>query len=90
MSEPVPKEVLVSSCRIDGVIAKVYNISRTSSLELFRSGRIFVNGKLMENNSYVLKAGDSITVRGFGKFIFKEEVYKTKKEKLRILIEKYE
>ena len=90
VSEPVPKEVLVSSCRFDGVIAKVYNISRTGSLELFRSGRVFVNGKLMENNSYVLKAGDSVTARGFGKFIFKEEVYKTKKEKLRILIEIYE
>ncbi len=90
VSEPVPKEVLVASCRIDGVLAKVYNISRTGSLELFRSGRVFVNGKLVENNSYVLKAGDSVTARGFGKFIFKEEVYKTKKEKLRILIEKYE
>ena len=90
ISEPVPKEVLVASCRIDGVIAKVYNISRTGSLELFRTGRVFVNGKLMENNSYVLKADDSVTARGFGKFIFKEEVYKTKKEKLRILIEKYE
>ena len=88
--ESISKEVLVSACRIDGVISKVYNISRTVSLELFRSGRIFVNGKLMENNSYVLKLNDSITVRGFGKFIFKEEVYKTKKEKLRILIEKYE
>ena len=90
VSEPVPKEVLVASCRIDGVLAKVYNISRTGSLELFRSGRVFVNGKLMENNSYVLKAGDSVTARGFGKFIFKEEVYKTKKDKLRIWIEKYE
>ena len=59
-------------------------------MELFRSGRVFVNGKLMENNSYVLKLGDSVTARGFGKFIFKEEVYKTKKEKLRILIEIYE
>jgi len=86
----VPKEVLVASCRIDGVLAKVYNISRTGSLELFRSGKVFVNGKLMENNSYVLKAGDSVTARGFGKFIFKEEVYKTKKDKLRIWIEKYE
>lgn len=90
VSEPVLKEVLVSSCRIDGVIAKVYHISRTDSLELFRTGRIFVNGKLMENNSYGLKNGDAITVRGFGKFIFKEEVYKTKKEKVKILVEKYE
>lgn len=89
-AKPVEKEVLVSSVRIDGVIAKVYNISRTESLELFRTGRIFVNGKLMENNSYGLKSDDHVTARGFGKFIFKQEVYKTKKEKLRILIEKYE
>ena len=89
VSEPVPKEVLVSSCRIDGVIAKVYNISRTGSLELFRSGRVFVNGKLMENNSYVLKLGDSVTARGFGKFTYVKEVHLTKKDKLRILIEKY-
>lgn len=88
-SEPVPQEVLVSSCRVDGVIAKVYNISRTGSLELFRTGRVFVNGKLMENNSYMLKEGDSITARGFGKFTYVKDVHVTKKDKVRILIEKY-
>lgn len=88
-AKTVEKEVLVSSARIDGVISKVYNISRTDSLELFRTGKVFVNGKLMENNSYVLHAGDHVTARGFGKFIFKEEICRTKKEKLRILIEKY-
>lgn len=89
-AKPVEKEVLVSSVRIDGVISKVYNISRTESLELFRAGRVFINGRLMESNSYALHTGDSVTVRGFGKFIFKEEVCRTKKDKLRILIEKYE
>ncbi len=89
VSEPTPQEVLVSSVRVDGVIAKVYNISRTGSLELFRTGRVFVNGKLMENNSYMLKDGDSVTTRGFGKFTYVKEVHVTKKDKLRILIEKY-
>lgn len=89
VSEPTPQEVLVSSVRVDGVIAKVYNISRTGSLELFRTGRVFVNGKLMENNSYMLKDGDSVTARGFGKFTYVKEVHVTKKDKLRILIEKY-
>jgi len=87
---PVEKEVLVSSCRVDGVIAKVYNISRTGSLELFRTGRVFVNGKLMENNSYLLKEGDAVTARGFGKFTYVREVNVTKKDKVRILIEKFE
>lgn len=89
VSEPTPQEVLVSSVRVDGVIAKVYNISRMGSLELFRTGRVFVNGKLMENNSYMLKDGDSVTARGFGKFTYVKEVHVTKKDKLRILIEKY-
>lgn len=89
ISEPTQKEILVSSVRVDGVIAKVYNISRTGSLELFRTGRVFVNGKLMENNSYMLKDGDSVTARGFGKFTYIKEVHVTKKDKLRILIEKY-
>ena len=90
VSEPTPKEILVSSVRVDGVIAKVYNISRTGSLELFRTGRVFVNGKLMENNSYMLKAGDAVTARGFGKFTYVREVNVTKKDKVRILIEKFE
>jgi len=89
VSEPTPQEVLVSSVRVDGVIAKVYNISRSGSLELFRTGRVFINGKLMENNSYMLKEGDSVTARGFGKFTYVKEVHVTKKDKVRILIEKY-
>lgn len=87
VSEPVSKEVLVSSCRLDCVIAKIYSISRAGSLELFRSGKVFVNGKLTENNSYTLKEKDSVTVRGFGRFKFVSECSRTKKDKLRILIE---
>ena len=45
---------------------------------------------LMENNSYLLKEGDAVTARGFGKFTYVREVNVTKKDKVRILIEKYE
>ena len=37
----------------------------------------------MENNSYVLKAGDSVTARGFGKFTYVKEVHLTKKDTLK-------
>ena len=47
------------------------------------------NGKLMENNSYMLKDGDSVTARGFGKFTYIKDVHVTKKDKIRILIERY-
>lgn len=83
-AEPQEVFVTVSSSRIDGVIAKLYNISRSQSLELFRAGKIFVNGISMENNSYQLKEDDRVTVRGCGKFIYYGSVGGTKKGKERV------
>lgn len=83
-AEPQETFVTVSSSRIDGVIAKLYNISRNSSLELFRTGKIFVNGIAMENNSYQLKEKDAVTVRGHGKFLYYGLAGETKKGKERV------
>lgn len=88
--EAVEKELLVPSLRIDAVVSKMYNMSRNQSLLLFQAKKIFVNGRIQENNSYFLKSGDSITVRGYGKFDFKEEKYRTKKDKTGITILSYE
>lgn len=82
-------EELVASERIDGVISKIYNLSRSQSIELFREKKIFVNGRTCENNSYQVKKEDVISVRGFGKFIYDGVIYQTKKDKLRISIRKY-
>lgn len=79
----------VSSARIDAVISGVYNIARSRSLELFRTGRIFVNGRSVENNSYTLKESDSVTVRGFGKFTYIGMQGETRKGKIRIVVEVY-
>lgn len=82
VKEKMKKEVTVSSDRVDTVIAKVYNISRTKSLELFRSKLIFVNGRVLENNSYCLKKEDVVSVRGHGKFTYEGILYETKKGKI--------
>lgn len=81
--------VSVASQRIDGVISKLYNMARSQSQELFGSGKIFINGRLMENGSYLLKPGDAVTVRGFGRFIYTGEQGETRKGKLRICVEVY-
>lgn len=62
--------IQAASERIDGVLAKVCKLSRGDSLELFRRKKIFLNGGEWENNSYLLKPGDVISVRGFGRFTF--------------------
>ncbi len=80
------KTVSVSSCRADGVVAKVYNLSREQSLSLFREKKIFVNGRIRENNSGQLKDGDIVAVRGYGKFFYHGVQYENKKGKYCILV----
>lgn len=67
-SEKTDHVIQIQSERIDGVIAKVCNMSRSQCALLFTERKVFVNGRLNENSSYTLKAGDAITVRGFGRF----------------------
>ncbi|MDE6639541.1 MAG: hypothetical protein K2K63_03340 [Acetatifactor sp.] len=82
--EPEIVCVQVQSVRVDAVLAKVYNMSREKSLELFRSGKVFVNGRLCENNARTLKAGDIVNARGHGKFRLEEGTRETRKGKLAI------
>lgn len=79
----------VSSLRIDAIVSFITKQSRNSVLELFRTQKVFVNGKLVESNSMNVKEEDIITVRGAGKFIFKEVINVTKKDRLNILMLKY-
>lgn len=82
-------ELVVSSNRCDAVIAKVFQLSRSQSIELFRTKKVFVGGRQYENNSGVLKQGDIVSVRGYGKFIFNGFLKETKKGRIRIGIKQY-
>lgn len=84
--EAAEEEHLTASERIDGVIAKLYNMSRNQSIELFCARKIYVNGRLNENNSYHLKPGDAVSVRGYGKFTYDGISQETRKGKYRIRV----
>ncbi len=84
------KEILVSSIRLDVVIAGRYKLSRNQALQLFRSQKVFVNGRVCENNSYQVKEGDIISVRGFGKMEFKQISGETRKGRIYITVLNYE
>lgn len=88
-AEPVRVSLTASSPRADGVIAKVYHLSRQDSQELFRMGRVFINGIATENVSCQLKEGDAVTVRGFGKFVFYGQSGTSRKGKERIEVGVY-
>lgn len=81
--------LVVTSMRIDVIVAKLYHLSRSQSQELFREKKIFVNGRLTENNSGLLKEEDVVSVRGYGKFICGGCSHQTRKGNLNITIWRY-
>lgn len=86
---PESREVLLPSLRLDVCLSKVYNQSRNDILEQFRAGKVYVNGRLCENNSRVLKEGEVVNLRGYGKFIFTGVKYETKKGKICVEVNVY-
>ena len=81
--------VQVKSERIDAVVAKVYNLSRSQSADLFLQKKIYLDGRLMENESHTLKPDSTISVRGYGKFIYDGITGTSKKGSLYVTIRKY-
>lgn len=79
--EPEEVRFTVASERADGIVAKIYRLPRTQSLELFKGKKVYVNGRLNENNSYAMKSGDVVSVRGYGRFVYYGAGYETKKGK---------
>ncbi len=83
------EELIVSSPRLDGVVAKCYHLSREKAKQLFAGKMVFINGKEMSNPSIQPKEGDIISTRGHGKFIFDGIRRETKKGNMVITIRRY-
>lgn len=82
--EPVPVNLHVPSLRVDAVLSRVYGLSREKSMDLFRAGKVYVNGRRCENNSRQLKCGETVNARGFGKFRLSGEPRETRKGRLSV------
>lgn len=85
-----PETVLLSSVRLDGVIARVFRLPREESASLIRTGRVFLDGAACDSASAVPKAGCIVSVRGYGRFRMGEVTGESKKGKLRLTVERYD
>jgi RNA-binding protein YlmH len=77
-------EGTVSSLRVDTLLAEIYRLSRSKVIPHIKGGNVKVNWRVIEQPSYEIKAGDYISLRGFGRAKFLEIQGKTKREKWRI------
>lgn len=88
LESATPEELIVqvSSNRIDSIIAKAYRLSRNDALSLVESKKVFVNSRLCENSSLVLKQDDVVSIRGYGRLKLVGENGISKKGKLNLKI----
>lgn len=77
---------IVSSLRLDVVLASVFHISRQRSKELISSKKVKVNWNETERPDIVLGIHDVLSIRGYGRLRIEAIEGKTKKEKIRLKI----
>lgn len=88
-SKTEEKSVSAQSNRIDAVVCKLFGIPREKAAELTEQGRLFIDGAPCAKCSRPLKTGETVSVRGFGKFKFIGENGKSKKGKTYFTVELY-
>jgi RNA-binding protein YlmH len=83
------RTVQLASERLDALIAKLFSLSRDEAQSLFKKRLVFVNGKLIESPSYTPKAEDVVSVRGYGRLIYRSYETTTKKGRLNARVDVY-
>ena len=88
---PKYKEITgtVASVRLDSLLSLAFGSSRSKLVSLIEGGKVFANGKLMTTNSYQVKEGDIISVRGVGRFRYNGIQSQSRKGRYFISLYKY-
>lgn len=91
---PQKKEKLitttVASLRADSVASSGFGISRTKVMDYFRTQRVNVNWEVVQNPSKQVSEGDVISIRGMGRIVLEKVVGTTKKDRINIVIKRFE
>ncbi len=82
-------EGTVASNRLDSIIAFATGKSRSQGIALLKSQKVYVNAVTITEPSYLCKEGDILSIRGTGKFIYMGSSGKTRKERMKITLQKY-
>lgn len=88
-SNPLHQEgsvLLLSSLRLDKVVAAGFKISRTQATKLIEAAKVKVDYQEVKNPAKTVDIGQMISVRGFGRLAIKEMLGYSKQGKLKIEI----
>jgi len=82
-------EIIISSLRIDNVVASIINSSRSKALDKIKNKEVIVNYEVINKNSYILKENDIFSIRKYGKYKFVGIMKSTKKNNFIVKYLKY-
>ena len=79
----------ISSLRLDALVGAAVNISRDKAKKLINAGKVAINHSECTSCDTQISSGDTVTVKGEGKFYIEDSLGLTAKEKHRIVVRKY-
>ncbi|MDO4870261.1 MAG: YlmH/Sll1252 family protein [Bacillota bacterium] len=85
--ETVKKHDTVASLRLDNIVSSAFNLSRAKAADAIRRGIVSVNNIETIKPDMDIEEGDKIVLRGKGKTILREVSGKSRKDRIRILLE---
>ena len=82
-------EGIITSNRLDSVVACICKVSRSQASQWIRGGRVFINNRETLQATYVCKPQELISVRSIGRFRFLGSAGETRKGRMKIQYETY-
>lgn len=81
--------IIVPSIRVDVIVSKIINSSRSNAIEKIKNDDIYLNYELLTKPTYMLKENDIFSIRKYGKYKFNGIINETKKGNIIVNISKY-
>lgn len=79
----------VASMRLDGIVSAITGMSRTKAAEAISAGFVQLCGAVIDDTAREVGEGDTVTVRGHGKFLIESTDGLTRKSRIRVNVKKY-
>lgn len=82
-------ELIVSSLRIDTIIARLVNVNRDKAKDMIKKSIVTLNYDILTKYDYIIKDKDIFSIRKLGKYKYVGIIKMTKKDNYIIEIDKY-
>ncbi|HEL9599064.1 TPA: RNA-binding protein [Streptococcus suis] len=86
-TETIPMDVLVSSCRLDKIVAVTFKLSRANATKLISAGQVKVDYSTIKDTSKLLEIGQLVSVRKYGRIRLSEFLGFSKQGKLKLRLD---